>query len=204
MGLNTILIIAGIFVAALIIGIPIWNMRRTDQLKKAVERMVYVTTMKKSGSRINGLYPADEHTVKIKRQGEKKQVSVMLSPTNTFNMLYPPHEGNKSILGKIFSPTVTVRSICVAETHGGAWKPFEEEPEVTDEELESIKEQAFTKAAMQAGYEYANPDGMGKGGIKRAQLLGGSVVMLFILIAIAVMAYITMTRLEEVAVGWGL
>lgn len=202
MGLNTILIIAGVVVGLLIIGIPIWYIRKTEDLKKAVEKKVYVTTMRKSGSRINGLYPADEHTVKIKRQ--KKEVSVVLSPKSTFNMLYPPHEGTKSFLGKIFSPTVTVRSIVVAESHGGAWKPFDEEPNVTDEELQSIKEQAFTKAAMEAGYEYTNPEGSGKFPIKKTQLLVGALVMMVLLIAVGIMSYITMTQLDTVAQGWGI
>lgn len=204
MGLNTILIIAGVFVAVLIIAIPLWNIKRTDQLKKTVERMVYVTTMKKSGNRVNGLYPADEHTVRVKRQGEKRQASIVLNPENTFNMLYPPFEGTKSLLGKIFSPTVTVRSIVVAETHPAGWKPFSEEPEITDEELEAIKKQSFTRAAMEAGYNFTSGDGFGKFPIKRMQLLGGSMLIIVMLIAIAAMSYIIMTRLEEVAVGWGL
>jgi len=202
MGLNVILIIAGVVVALLIIGIPIWNIRKTEFLKKAVESKVYVTTMKKSGARVNGLYPADEHTVTVKRPGGRT-ASISIDASNTFNMLYPATESTRSFLSKIFSPTVQVRSICVAEPNGGAWKPFEVDQEITDEGLEAIKKQAFTKAAMEAGYQYANPDG-GRGGVKKMQLVIGSGITLVLLIAIGIMSYMTMTQLETVATGWGM
>ena len=202
MGLNTVLIIAGVVVALLIIGIPVWNIRKTEALKKAVESKVYVTTMKKSGARVNGLFPADEHTVTVKRVGGKT-ASIAIDASNTFNMLYPPSESTRSFLSKIFSPTVQVRSICVAEPNAGAWKPFEVEQEITDEALDAIKKQSFTKAAMEAGYQYTNPDGA-RGGLKKTQLLVGSGITLVLLMAIGIMSYMTMTQLDTMAQGWGM
>ena len=179
--LNILLIIGGVVIALVIVGVPVWSVWKANKLKQIVEGKVYVTTILKSGTRINGLYPAGAYSVSIKRKEGKgeKTVGAVLTEKNTFNMLYPPHEGTKNWLAKVLSPTVTVQSIVKAEGNGAPWSPFATEPEIMDDHIQAIKEEAFTERAMRAGREWTSPGASGKFPLTKMQILVGTAAIYY-------------------------
>ena len=134
------------------LGWLLWLARNN---KKIVANKIYVTLLYKSGDRKEVLLAYDAGTVDVPKGfkgnpgGEEAEGSIMLSPDNTFNMLYPPGPGWPPMFVR-----ATVRSTVVGEGHGKGWEPFNTEFQgATDEEINTIKKQSFTLAAIHKRYE---------------------------------------------------
>lgn len=167
-------------------------------IKDAVEGMVNVTMLKKSGVRIDELYPVDGDTVGVKKR-DGTTGSYQLGEGVTFDMLWPP--------GGWWPPKfmrATVRSMVIAEGNAEPYRPWATEPLITDEQLNRAKTQGalhalIGKAEAQFGGKLAT-----KLGLSPWVVYTGLIVISILALVGLIMGYMAWSGTEKVVSGFGL
>lgn len=167
-------------------------------IKEAVEDKVYVTMLRKSGSRTEELYPVDGDTVDVKKPNGTTG-SYQLGEGVTFDMLYPP--------GGWWPPKfmrATVRSMVLAEGNAEPYRPFATEPLISDEQLNRAKTQGalhalIGKAEAQFGGKVA-----AKLGMRPWVVYTGLIVISILTLVGLIMGYMAWSGTEKVVSGFGL
>lgn len=167
-------------------------------IKEAVEGKVYVTMLKKSGNRVDELYPVDGDSVDVPKPDGSKG-SIVLGEGATSNMLYPT--------GGWWPPKfmrATVRSIVVAEDNGEPYHPFREEPLVSDEQINRMKTQGTLRAMLHGAEQQFGGRVAAMLGLRPWVVYVGLAVIAVLSLVGLILGYMSWSGTEKVVDGFGL
>jgi len=182
-----------------------WLLWTARSIKKIVANKVYVTRLLSSGDRVELLGELDGNTVRIptgegSAHSEPKYASVILTPKNTFNMLYPPGPG--------WPPPwvrATVRSTVVQGDVGKGWEPFEEGPTgASGEEIEAIKKEAAIRGLIREGEAEFSGDGLERFPIKPRYFWLAIGVLLILALVAAVVGLMSYSEVVDFGNAFGM